>query len=147
MKESWNSGPKFGDIFIASLSQDGSVQGGRRPVLIFQNNIGNKHSPNVAVLPITSRIKKKRQITHVILPAVETGLAVDSMVLCENPLCVPKDSLENYITSLPDSFLAKIARANLYASASIAYLTMDDLKEIQKKSYGLNSDCFCFGGR
>lgn len=132
------AGMRFGDVFVANIRADGSVQGGRRPVVVFQNNVGNRFSPNVAVLPMTSKIKKKRQITHVLLPAQHTGLHVDSMVLCENPLCLPKDSLEGYITTLPVEYLSQIAEANLYASAAIAYLSMESLRDIRDKAHALN---------
>ena len=65
-----NSVVKRGDVFFANLSPVvGSEQGGSRPVLVIQNNIGNKYSPTVIVAAITSRITKPRMVTHVALEA------------------------------------------------------------------------------
>ena len=73
-----------GEVFYADLSPVvGSEQGGVRPVLIVQNEIGNRHSPTVIAAAITSRLDKARLPTHINIRAADTGLAKDSVVLLE----------------------------------------------------------------
>ena len=92
---------KRGDVFFANLSPVvGSEQGGSRPVLVIQNNIGNKYSPTVIVAAITSRITKPRMVTHVALEAKKTGLERDSVVLLEQIRTIDKQRLEDRVTHL-----------------------------------------------
>lgn len=94
------------DIYYANLSKNTvqSEQGGIRPVIIIQNNIGNKYSPTVIVLPITSEIKKESLPTHCILhKTIKNGLDVDSMVLAEQIRVIDKSRLLNKIGYLDDS--------------------------------------------
>ena len=93
--------PQIGDIYLMHFGGSGNEQRGWRPGLVFQNNLGNLHSPNIIALPLTSSIKKSNQPTHVVIPAEGTGLAKDSMVLCENPERMSKDRLGNYLTTIP----------------------------------------------
>ena len=73
-----------GEVFYADLSPVvGSEQGGVRPVLIVQNEIGNRHSPTVIAAAITSRLDKARLPTHINIRAADTGLAKDSVVLLD----------------------------------------------------------------
>ena len=75
---------KKGDIFFADLSPViGSEQGGVRPVIVIQNDIGNKYSPTVIVAAITSQINKAKLPTHVEIKAGEHGLNKDSVILLE----------------------------------------------------------------
>jgi mRNA interferase MazF len=86
-----------GEIYIADLDPVvGSEQGGERPVLIIQNNLGNKHSPTVIVLAITSRFYKKRNLpTHV---PIESGdLSKDSIALAEQVRTIDKSRLMHYV--------------------------------------------------
>ena len=79
-----------GEVFYADLSPVvGSEQGGVRPVLIVQNEIGNRHSPTVIAAAITSRLDKARLPTHINIRAADTGLAKDSVVLLEQIRAVP----------------------------------------------------------
>lgn len=89
-----NRQPQIGDVYLMQFGGSGSEQNGWRPGIVFQNNIGNAYSPNIIALPLTSQIKKANQPTHVVLPAKETGLRKDSMVLCENPERMSKDRLK-----------------------------------------------------
>ena len=76
-----------GEVFYADLSPVvGSEQGGIRPVLIVQNEIGNRHSPTVIAAAITSRLDKARLPTHINIRAEDTGLAKDSVVLWRLPI-------------------------------------------------------------
>jgi mRNA interferase MazF len=117
----------------------GSEQNGWRPGLVFQNNTGNRFSPNIIALPLTSSLKKASQPTHVLLPAEETGLPKDSMVLCENPERMSKEKLGRYLTTLPRSFMAKVAEASLLASSAISYLDLESLVSAWHQARLLNA--------
>lgn len=100
MKGRWqrvgnNTMVRRGDIFYADLSPIvGSEQGGIRPVLIVQNDIGNKYSPTVIVSAITSQINKAKLPTHVEIGAENFGLVKDSVVLLEQVRTIDKKSSE-----------------------------------------------------
>lgn len=129
---------RIGDVYLMKFDGSGSEQQGWRPGLVFQNNVGNDHSPNIVVLPITSVCKKINQPTHVFVPK-STGLKLDSMVLCENPQCVSKCRLGKYLTTLPEEYMAKVAEASLLASSVIAYLDPEVLLMIWNRAVSLNS--------
>ena len=83
-----------GEVFYADLSPVvGSEQGGVRPVLIVQNEIGNRHSPTVIAAAITSRLDKTRLPTHINIRAADTGIAKDSVVLLEQIRTLDKHRL------------------------------------------------------
>ena len=85
---------KRGEIYFANLSPvQGSEQGGVRPVLVIQNDMGNAHSPTVIVLCMTSRLKKRSLPTHVLLEHDQTGLERDSMALCEQVRTIDRSRL------------------------------------------------------
>ena len=130
---------QIGDVYTMRFNGTGSVQSGLRPAVILQNNVGNIYSPNVIVLPMTSQIKKAEQITHVVVYAKDTGLQRDSMVLCENPECVPKCALERYICTLPDGYMAKIAEAHTLATSAISFVRPESLMILWAKAMELNS--------
>ena len=130
--------PQIGDIYLVKFNGEGSEQKGWRPGLIFQNNVGNQHSPNVIILPLTSVNKKTTQPTHVCIPK-EVGLKKDSMVLCENPERMSKDKLGNYLASLPEEYMKKIAIANLLATSAISYIDPDMLMSVWQKAVVFNS--------
>ena len=97
---------KMFDIYYADLSKNTvkSEQGGVRPVIIVQNDIGNKFSPTVLVFPITSEIKKEHMPTHcVIYKSNKNGLKVDSMVLAEQIRAIDKSRLKDYIGYLDNT--------------------------------------------
>lgn len=131
--------PQIGDIYLMHFGGSGNEQRGWRPGLVFQNNLGNLHSPNIIALPLTSSIKKSNQPTHVVVPSNGTGLAKDSMVLCENPERMSKDRLGNYITTLPDEYMGKVAVANLLASSAISFINPDMIMDIWEKATALNA--------
>lgn len=100
-----------GDVFYADLSPiKGSEQGGTRPILVIQNNVGNKFSTTVIVAPITSRIKKRELPTHVQLPA-NIGLPENSLVLLEQVRTIDKCRVDQYITSIDDYSMTQVDRA------------------------------------
>ena len=89
---------KRGDMFYADLSPVvGSEQGGIRPVLVIQNNIGNKYSPTVIVSAITSQLGKNKLPTHIELDSEEFGLKADSVILTEQIRTIDKSRLKEKI--------------------------------------------------
>lgn len=131
--------PQIGDVYLMYFSGSKNEQRGLRPGLVFQNNVGNLHSPNIIALPLTSAIKKANQPTHVFIPAEGTGLARDSMVLCENPECMSKNKLGAYLTTLPAEYMSKIAVANLLASSAISFIDPNSLIEVWEQAMALNA--------
>ena len=79
---------------------------------------------------MTSAIKKSGQPTHVVVRAKDTGLRLDSMVLCENPECISKERIGQYITTIPQNYMKQIAEASLLATSAILYLDPDSLEAI-----------------
>lgn len=129
---------KIGEIYIMEFSGYGSEQNGRRPGLVFQNNVGNKYSPNVIALPLTSSVKKANIPTHVLIPADGSGLQRDSIVLCENPERMSKDRIGRYITSLSFDKMRQIATAYLLATSAIAFINPESLFSLWEKAYNYN---------
>lgn len=139
MKSSNNTkNPKIGDVYLVYFDGSGNEQKGFRPGLVFQNNVGNEHSPNLIVLPLTSALKKTNQPTHVFIPK-EVGLRKDSMVLCENPKCMSKYKLGEYITTLPEEYMAQVAVGNILSSSAIAFIDPDLLMSVWQKALALNA--------
>ncbi len=105
---------KRGDLFYADLSPVvGSEQGGVRPVLIIQNDIGNKYSPTVIVSAVTSQIGKAKIPTHVELKKDEYGLKADSVVLLEQIRTLDKQRLKQKIGGLSASKMMEVNKAML----------------------------------
>ncbi len=101
-----------GDIYYADLRPVvGSEQGGIRPVLIIQNNNGNKHSPTVICAAITSKMNKAKLPTHVALEAERYGIVKDSVVLLEQVRTIDKSRLREKVCHLDDNILVKINTA------------------------------------
>lgn len=132
--------PLIGEVYMIrfGVGKDGNVQKGMRPGLVFQNNVGNKHSPNLIVLPLTSSLKKLGQPTHVLLKSSETGLIKDSLVLCENPECVSKANVGAYVTTLSESQMQQVAIAHLIATGAIAFLDVSTMLQVHEASSRLN---------
>lgn len=111
---------KKGDLFFADLSPVvGSEQGGVRPVLVVQNDIGNKYSPTIIVAAVTSQTGKSKLPTHVELSASQGGLSKNSVVLLEQLRTIDKRRLKERIGSLNDSQMP-IVDAALGVSLGIA---------------------------
>lgn len=114
-----NSTIKRGEIYYADLSPVvGSEQGGIRPVLIIQNDIGNKYSPTVIIAAITSQLSKAKIPTHVELSAKEYNLAKDSVILLEQVRTIDKRRLKDKISIL-DSI--KMRQVNLAILVSLGF--------------------------
>ena len=105
---------KRGDIFYADLSPVvGSEQGGIRPVIIIQNDIGNRYSPTIIVAAITSQINKAKLPTHVEISSEEYGLNKDSVVLLEQIRTVDKKRLKEKIGHMTEKDIQKVDEALL----------------------------------
>ena len=103
---------KRGDIFYADLSPVvGSEQGGMRPVLIVQNDTGNKHSPTVIAAAITSQTGKARLPTHIELNAQSVGLSRDIVILLEQVRTIDKSRLRERMGKLDDTTMTKVDNA------------------------------------
>ena len=103
---------KRGDIYYADLSPVvGSEQGGIRPVLVIQNDIGNKYSPTVIAAAITSQINKAKMPTHIELAAKDYGLNKDSVILLEQIRTIDKRRLRGKIGRIDDGLMASVNNA------------------------------------
>lgn len=103
---------KRGDIYYADLSPVvGSEQGGVRPVLIVQNDVGNKFSPTVIAAAITSQRDKTNLPTHIEVDARDCGLAKDSIVLLEQVRTIDKRRLREKMGALDDGSMGKVNEA------------------------------------
>lgn len=103
---------KRGEIYYADLSPViGSEQGGIRPVLIVQNNVGNKYSPTVIVAAITSQINKAKMPTHIEIDAQHFGLSKDSVILLEQIRTLDKKRLKEKIGSADIEVMDKVNEA------------------------------------
>ncbi len=100
---------KRGDIYYADLSPVvGSEQGGIRPVLVLQNDIGNKYSPTIIVAAITSQINKSKMPTHLSIRADQFGIAKDSVILLEQLRTIDKKRLRERVCHIDTDNMKKI---------------------------------------
>ncbi|MDR1702440.1 MAG: type II toxin-antitoxin system PemK/MazF family toxin [Sporomusaceae bacterium] len=103
---------KRGDIYYANLSPVvGSEQGGHRPVLVIQNDVGNKYSPTVIVAAITSQISKAKLPTHVEVNSKIYNLEKDSVILLEQLRTIDKRRLRDKVTHLSEEIMSKVDEA------------------------------------
>jgi mRNA interferase MazF len=103
---------KRGDIYYADLSPVvGSEQGGLRPVLIVQNDVGNKYSPTVIAAAITSKISKTKLPTHIDVQGDGAGLAKDSIILLEQIRTIDKKRLKEKMGHLDDETMISVNSA------------------------------------
>lgn len=101
-----------GDVFYADLRPViGSEQGGIRPVLIIQNDVGNRHSPTVICAAITSKMNKAKLPTHIELTVEEHHMVKDSVILLEQIRTIDKTRLKDKICHLDDTVIKKINKA------------------------------------
>lgn len=119
---------RIGDIFYADLNPvKGSEQSGIRPVLIIQNDIGNKYSPTVIGVPITTSIKRTNLPTHVPILSSSTDIPKDSIILVEQMRTLDKSRLKSKIGRLDKACLNKVKEA-IKKNFNIRY----DLNELFK---------------
>lgn len=103
---------KRGEIYYAQLNPVvGSEQGGTRPVLVVQNDIGNQYSPTTIILAITSQINKAKLPTHVELKGEDFGLERDSVILAEQIRTIDKTRLRQRISVLNEDIMSKVDQA------------------------------------
>ena len=111
-----------GELYYADLSPVvGSEQGGVRPVLVVQNDIGNKYSPTIIAAAITSQMNKAKLPTHIELSAKEYGLQKDSVVLLEQIRTIDKRRLKDKIGEIPEGVMERVNTALLI---SLGFYTM-----------------------
>ncbi len=103
---------KRGDVFFADLSPVvGSEQGGTRPVLVIQNDIGNRFSPTVIIAAITAQIQKAKLPTHVEIDAKRYDFERDSVILLEQVRTIDKSRLTDKITHLDETLMEQVDQA------------------------------------
>ncbi|MDD4343388.1 MAG: type II toxin-antitoxin system PemK/MazF family toxin [Eubacteriales bacterium] len=103
---------KRGEIYMADLSPVvGSEQGGTRPVLVIQNDIGNQYSPTTIIAAITSKISKAKLPTHVEISAKQNGLIKDSVILLEQLRTIDKGRLKEKISQVHKGQMEKVDKA------------------------------------
>ena len=101
-----------GDLFYADLSPVvGSEQGGVRPVIVVQNDVGNKYSPTIIVAPVTSQMNKAKLPTHVKLKGNKYGLPKNSVALMEQLRTIDKKRLREKIGTFSSDIMTKIDEA------------------------------------
>lgn len=105
---------KRGDIYYADLRPViGSEQGGIRPVLVVQNDIGNKHSPTVIIAAITSKMNKAKLPTHIEIDSSQYDIVKDSVILLEQLRTIDKKRLKDKVCHLDGEILKKVNEALL----------------------------------
>ena len=105
---------KRGELYYADLSPVvGSEQGGVRPVLVVQNDVGNKYSPTIIAAAVTIKINKAKLPTHIELPIGDFGLQKDSVILLEQIRTLDKRRLKERIGELPEITMSKVDKAIL----------------------------------
>ena len=103
---------KRGDLFYADLSPVvGSEQGGIRPVLVVQNDVGNKYSPTVIAAAVTSQINKAKMPTHIEISAETYGLVKDSVILMEQIRTIDKKRLKEKIGHADEELMERVNKA------------------------------------
>lgn len=101
-----------GDIFYADLSPVvGSEQGGIRPVLIIQNNVGNRHSPTVICAAVTSKMNKAKLPTHIEISTKDYGIVKNSVILLEQIRTIDKQRLKEYVCHIDGRMMRKVDQA------------------------------------
>ena len=101
-----------GELYYADLGKGiGSEQEGYRPVVIIQNNMGNKYSPTVIAAAITSKMTKTRLPTHIDVPGVDAGLAKDSIILLEQIRTIDKKRLKEKMGHLDENTMSHVNNA------------------------------------
>ena len=124
---------KRGDIYYADLSPVvGSEQGGLRPVLIVQNDIGNRYSPTVIAAAITSRMGKTKLPTHIDIYASEVGLAKDSVILLEQIRTLDKRRLKEKMGHLDETVMGRVDGA---IAVSFGLEGANEIREANRRVY------------
>ena len=127
---------KRGDVYYADLSPViGSEQGGLRPVLIVQNDVGNKYSPTVIAAAITSKMTKAKLPTHIDVSADSVGLAKDSVILLEQIRTIDNARLKEKMGHLDDNTMLNVNNAiTVSFGLGIATPTADNVHQYSESS-------------
>jgi mRNA interferase MazF len=133
--------PQIGEVYLMRFGGTQHEQTGVRPGLVIQNNVGNKFSPNVIALPLTTSIKKLSQPTHVLIKSEEGGLMRDSIVLCEGPERMSKTKVGSFITRLSKYDMSRVARAHILSTSIISFLSIEELTELWYDAVKMNNCC------
>ena len=105
-------GSRRGDIYYADLSPVcGSEQGGIRPVLIIQNDVGNRHSPTVICAAITSKMNKAKLPTHIEISTRDYQIVKNSVILLEQIRTIDKKRLREFVCHVDDRMMGRVSRA------------------------------------
>lgn len=120
---------KIGEIYWAHLNGKDHVQHGWHPVVIIQNNIGNKYSNTLVTVPITSRIKSKLP-THIRVKSGSFGLRKDSTIQCEGSSVIDKSWIGDYIGVLNDEMMKKVAKGCLINTPFLSFLDKEDISNL-----------------
>lgn len=105
-------GIRRGDIYYADLSPVvGSEQGGIRPVLIIQNDVGNRHSPTVICAAITSKMNKAKLPTHIEISTRDYQIVKNSVILLEQIRTIDKKRLREFVCHVDDQMMGRVSRA------------------------------------
>ena len=130
---------KIGDVVWVNLPDEGKhVQRGIRPAVIVQNNRGNKFSPTIQVVPLTSKLDKSDLPTHVRIPLSVAGLKKDSIAQCEGARPVSRENIMGYIGVMPDKYMRQISVALTISTPMIQFLSLEDLVGMYDRVQALN---------
>ena len=130
---------RIGDVVWINLRDEGRhIQKGVRPAVIVQNNKGNRYSPTVQVVPLTSKMTKSHLPTHVYIPMCTAGLSKDSIVQCEGARPVSKEDIIGYIGTMPDEYMRQISVALIISTPVISFLNAEDLMGMYTHVRALN---------
>ena len=141
MRENWNY--RRGDIYLADLGENnGSEQGGIRPVVVLQNNVGNRFAPTLIVAAVTSRTwKKKEQPTHALIEGIR-NLTCPSIVLGEQLKTINKSSVLKYIGKVPPEQMWAVDWALMVSIALGRRRVMEVFARLEKEGlYADIDDC------
>lgn len=125
-----NTTYQTGQIYWVNLNGEGHIQNGWHPGIIVQCNKGNKHSPTIAIVPVTSK-RKTSLPTHVYIQAGLFGLSKPSIAQCEGQRIVSKDQIGDYIGMVSAEFMKKIAIGCLINTPYLQYLNNNDITNIK----------------
>lgn len=132
-----NANYKIGEIYWVNLKGNGHVQNGWHPAIIMQNNVGNKFSDTILVVPLTSKSKSKLP-THIKFKAGSFGLIRDSIAQCEGQRPIDKSDIGGYIGRLNNKAISEVAKGCLINTPYLYFLNEIDIEEIRNVNIKLN---------
>lgn len=122
---------RLGSIYWVNLGQnEGHLQGGWHPAVIVQNNVGNKYSPTISIVPITSSKTKSKLPTHVHIAAGKYGLTRDSVIQCEGQRPIDRSSIGSYLGTLDGATMKQVAKGCLINTPFLFFLSDIDIGAI-----------------